>query len=294
MLFKSKTVVAHSGEFHADDVFAVASLSLLLGKVKVIRTRDQKIIEKGDYVVDVGGIHDPSKNRFDHHQSGGAGKRPNGIPYAAFGLVWKEYGEKIAGSQEVSNMIEQKLIQPMDALDNGVSISKEIFTGVFHYDIQTFIRTMNPAWNEDDSHIDQNFLIAVDFAKKLLVREIELMKGVVDGEGSVAEIYHKTEDKRLIILDQVYPWKGILSKFPEPLFVVHPKKQTWVLRTVRNSPGGFVNRKDLPASWAGKSGADLVAVTGVSDANFCHNMCFVAEAGSKEGALKLAKIALEA
>ena len=99
MLFRSKTVVAHSGEFHADDVLQWQSLSLLLGKVRVLQP-DQKIINAGDYVVDVGGTYDPDKKRFDHHQVGGAGNRQNGIPYAAFGLVWKEYGEKIAGSKK--------------------------------------------------------------------------------------------------------------------------------------------------------------------------------------------------
>jgi uncharacterized UPF0160 family protein len=91
---KKKILVTHNATFHADDIFATATLSLLLGgKVKVIRTRDEEIIRTGDYVYDVGGEYDASINRFDHHQKGGAGKRENGIPYAAFGLLWKTYGE---------------------------------------------------------------------------------------------------------------------------------------------------------------------------------------------------------
>ena len=88
-----KTVVTHSGNFHGDDVFAVAAFQLLLGvdEVQVIRTRDDATIEKGDYVVDVGGVYDHEQNRYDHHQPG-APVRENGIPYAAFGLMWKHYG----------------------------------------------------------------------------------------------------------------------------------------------------------------------------------------------------------
>ena len=71
-----KTVAVHDGNFHPDDVFAVATLSILLdGKIGVIRTRDEGEINKADYVLDVGHIYDPAKNRFDHHQEGGAGFR---------------------------------------------------------------------------------------------------------------------------------------------------------------------------------------------------------------------------
>ena len=53
-------IITHSGSYHADDVFAVATLTLLLGlnKVEIVRTRDRDTIETGDYVVDVGGEYD--------------------------------------------------------------------------------------------------------------------------------------------------------------------------------------------------------------------------------------------
>ena len=103
MIFgKKKTIVTHSSHFHPDDVCAVAVLHILLdGKYKLIRTRDMEIAKKADFLLDFGGEYDPKRQRFDHHQQGGAGVRPNGVPYAAFGLVWKEYGEKICGSREV-------------------------------------------------------------------------------------------------------------------------------------------------------------------------------------------------
>ena len=69
-------------------------------KYSLERTRDEERITKADYVFDVGGIYDPSINRFDHHQPGGAGKRENDIPYAAFGLVWKTYGPILCENNE--------------------------------------------------------------------------------------------------------------------------------------------------------------------------------------------------
>src|SRR3989344_202259 len=116
----SKIVVTHSGNFHTDEVFACAVLSLLNdGNIEVIRSRKKEVWVTGDYVVDVGGEYDPSRGRFDHHQEGGAGVRPNGIPYSSFGLVWKEFGEKISGSSYVARVIDERVAQPVDAGDNG-------------------------------------------------------------------------------------------------------------------------------------------------------------------------------
>ncbi len=292
---QTPTVAAHSGKFHADDVFAVASLSLFFaGKIKVIRTRDEKIIEASDYVVDVGGIYDPHKNRFDHHQTGGAGKRESGIPYASFGLVWKSYGERIAGSKAAADLIDQKLVTPVDAFDNGISISKEIFPEIRNYDIGAVIGSMNPNWNEDKNQTDAIFLKAVETAKAILLREIKSANAALESEKIVLDIYHKTEDKRLIVLDRDYDWEHVLQKFPEPLYVLFPKESDWRVKAVRANFNSFENRKNLPATWAGKRGGELATLTGVSDALFCHNMLFITSARSREGALKLATIALEA
>jgi uncharacterized UPF0160 family protein len=107
------TIVTHGGNFHPDDVFSLAVLKTVFKdkNLNIIRTRDEKIIKEGDYVFDVGGIYDESKNRFDHHQEGGAGRRENNVPYASIGLVWKKFGEEVCGSKEVADEIDKKLIQ---------------------------------------------------------------------------------------------------------------------------------------------------------------------------------------
>ncbi|VDH93711.1 Hypothetical predicted protein [Mytilus galloprovincialis] len=60
----------HNGSFHCDEVLACFLLKQLptYKDAEIIRTRDQKVLDTCDIVVDVGGIFDPSKNRFDHHQ----------------------------------------------------------------------------------------------------------------------------------------------------------------------------------------------------------------------------------
>ena len=123
---KKIIIVTHDGAFHADDIFACATLGLSLdaeGKeYRIIRTREQNKIDFADFVVDVGGVYNASTYRFDHHQEGGAGARDNDVPYAAFGLVWKTYGEKVCANPEVAMTIEERLVQAVDANDNGIDL----------------------------------------------------------------------------------------------------------------------------------------------------------------------------
>lgn len=291
-----KKIVTHNGNFHTDEVFASAVLSILNnGNVEVVRSRDPKVWETGDYVVDVGGEYDVAHGRFDHHQEGGAGVRPNGIPYSSFGLVWNEFGEKVSGSSYVARMIDERLVQPVDAGDNGFE-TFGVRGEVAPYILQDVISAFRPGWNESRTE-DEGFFEAVPFAEKILAREIVRARTEEEGKMHAEEAYTKAEDKRIIILGDHYPWYEALGTKPEPLFVVKPDRGMggkWKIEAVRSDVHSFKNRKDLPTAWAGKMGAELAEISGVADALFCHNKLFVAVAGSKEGALKLAQLAVDA
>ena len=56
--------------------------------------------------------------------------------------------------------------------------------------------------------------------------------------------------------------------------------------------GSFEDRKPLPKQWAGLENNALQEVTGIDDAMFCHNGCFIAGAESLESTMKMASIAL--
>lgn len=43
--------------------------------------------------------------------------RENGIPYAAFGLLWEELGKEILG-EELAAKFDESFIQPLDNNDN--------------------------------------------------------------------------------------------------------------------------------------------------------------------------------
>ena len=123
----------------------MALLSVLYNKkIKVIRTREKKILAKADFVLDVGGEYNPDKDRFDHHQQGGAGKRDNKISYSTFGLLWKKYGEEVCGSKEIADVLDKKLVQVIDADDNGFNLYQTTVEGVYPFLLTDVIYSMRP------------------------------------------------------------------------------------------------------------------------------------------------------
>ncbi|OGI67257.1 hypothetical protein A3A05_02655 [Candidatus Nomurabacteria bacterium RIFCSPLOWO2_01_FULL_41_12] len=298
-----KKLITHDGSFHSDDVFAAATLGLMLEKdgfdFEIIRTRDEIKIKSGDYVFDVGGVYDAEKNRFDHHQPGGAGKRVSslgepGIEYASFGLVWKKFGKQLCTDQKVIDLIDKKLVVPIDAWDNGVNLVENKYTEISPYFLQHIFFAMEPTWKEEDRNIDEMFLKSVEIAKGILSREIIQTQDSLLAEELVISVYQNTLDKRIIVLDKNYPCQYTLNNFPEPLFVIYPRKTNnyWGAKAVRQDPKTFNNRKDFPQSWGGVREEELQKLSGVEDAVFCHKGLFMAVAKSKEGAVKLAQIAV--
>lgn len=294
-LNKKIKVVVHNGKFHTDDICAVAILSLYVKRpLKIFRTRDPKIIAEADFVLDVGSEYNPEKNKFDHHQEGWDVKRENGIIYASSGLVWKQFGEKISGSEEVAQKIDESIIRPIDIEDNGIELYKSNFDKISPYCFSDYLFSFNPTWKEKSDSLKE-FELAVVEAKKMFQREIKRAKDSFSAISLVKGIYEKTEDKRIIILDGDYPWRKTLANYSEPLFIIHPRTEngTWGVATVSKEHGSKFERKMyLPESWSGKRDGELALITGVQDATFCHNDRFMAVAKSKEGAIELAKLAL--
>jgi uncharacterized UPF0160 family protein len=301
ILFKKKKIcVTHNGAFHADDLFATATLSILNnGNIKIIRTRDPKIFETGDYVYDVGGENDPERDRFDHHQKGGGGIRSNGIPYSSFGMIWKKYGEQICGNKKIAEKIDERIVQSVDAKDNGVDIYTAKIKGLDPYGVNAIFMAFYPTWKESKTNVDKIFSMQVDKIIPLLKREIKIAKDDIEGEEIIKDSYNKALDKRIIIIDTSLPRylvQDILPLFDEPIYFVYPSgfDSTWKVEAVRSDISTMNSRKLFPESWRGLMNSDpkLKELSGISDFIFCHQSGFFAHTKTKEGAIKLAEKAL--
>lgn len=290
-------VATHDGSFHADDVFAVAALRLLDPGLEVVRSRDRDVVAACDVRVDIGLRSDPATGDFDHHQKGGAGERPNGIPYASFGLVWRHHGPALCGGDErAAADVDARLVQGVDAIDTGFQLTRPVIDGIRPADATDLVDGFNPAWDEDASDAErlERFDRAAAFAGGVIERQIAGALAGARARGLVREAITRAPDPRVVELDRSMPWhEAVVTGAPEALYVVYPKKaDDWRVQAVPQELGTFANRKDLPAAWAGLQAEELTAVTGVDDAVFCHTARFLAVARSQAGIRELVRQAL--
>jgi uncharacterized UPF0160 family protein len=291
-------VATHDGSFHADEVFALAALSLLGEPLEIVRTRDAEVLAACDVRIDVGFRADPASGDFDHHQREGAGERPTGVRYASFGLVWREYGGRLCGGDaDVAARVDESLVQGVDAHDTGQAFAEASENGIRAMTVSGAIGAFNPSWDEDLGPEGERarFDEALAIAARILDREIASAAAAQHATRLVAEAVERSKaaDPRLVALERNVPWKEVVvTHAPDALYVVYPKRQGWGLEAVPRRLGSFDNRRDLPAAWAGLDGPALAGLTGVDDALFAHAKRFLAVARTREGIDALAEQAL--
>lgn len=286
-----QTVVTHGGSFDPDDVLAVAALQLYLGidEVKIVRSRDLEIIKAADWVIDVGGVYNPLEKRFDHHQNG-VPKRENGIPYSAFGLFWKEYGIAIAGSKETADYIEKKIVHPIDAADNHVTVYHPMHAEVSAFEFFDVIDALKPMWRSTENY-DTQFLVAVEFARNLLQRLIA--HGTVNQtmHELIQKEYESNPQKVVLEFEEPVPRHALVA-YADVQVVVSPVTASdvnhWMAAVVPVHERSFQNRAIFPEAWAGLVNEDLESVSKIKGAVFCHKERYIFVAETKEAALKAA------
>lgn len=294
---KKIIITTHDGIFHADEVYALAVLTLYLEKVRkpfeIIRTRDMEKISASDMVVDVGREYLPSKNRYDHHQKEKPGFHEDGIPYASFGLIWKHFGRKLTSNKKVWEKIEKKLVVGIDAIDNGAVISTPVTKGVFEYSNSQMMSAISYAYKEDE--IETAFAKALEIARLVVAGEIKKSEAKVEGEKLVEKEVKKQGEPEVFILEKYSSWDSAVSRYKNIKLVIFPDKfsTNWCIQTARDDMEMFGgDRIKFPATWCGLSGDDLVKATGIADAIFCHAGGFFAVAKTKDGAIDLANKAV--
>jgi uncharacterized UPF0160 family protein len=307
-------IVTHGGKFHADDAWAVAVINVLYPEAQLVRTRDQATIERGDVVIDVGGIWDPALGRFDHHQKGFSGARQTGVPYASAGLVWREYGGRCVAAlaakhtgqqlsddtaQQIAYAIDADIVQYLDLSDVGAA--KNAPGG---YGLSAVVSGYNLNWMDEerlgygeaaDVYRLSQFRRAMDFLTDVMANAVKYRVGAMLALEQVRQAEVQEGGRLLYLKNSALPWSSVVRKeMPKVLFVISHNlgEQRYMLHTVPATVDTFEARADLPASWAGLRDAELAAVTGVADAGFCHTGRFIAAAKSYEGIHAMALQAL--
>lgn len=276
-----RSLGTHDGTFHADEVTACALL-LLFGCIdgdKIVRTRDPRKLEGCDYVCDVGGVYDPSRHLFDHHQVDYEGM----LSSAGMVLLYLCGQGKIEAS--LYDHLEQMLFRGVDEHDNG---KEPHVPGVCTY--SHVISNFNPIeYNASAAEQETAFRAALAFAYGHLDRLCQRHSYVCACRNLVAQ--QMQSGGECLLFEQSIPW---LESFFElggechpAKFVVMPSGDHWKLRGI---PPNYQRRMEvrfpLPQKWAGLLDDELKAISGIAGAIFCHKGRFISVWESKEDALQ--------
>lgn len=296
--------ITHAGTQHADDVMASAILCILNEirgneePLKIYRARDQRELEgigidsdKNPIIFDIG------FGEFDHHQKGGNGRRENGIPYASAGLLWKRFGLEIckAFGFEMPDLIDESIIQAIDARDNGVEIhtvavidGKEV--PISPYTVSSVIAARNGVYAPVVA-----FSSAVAFAYTALATELTRQAEIWSTEnrdmilGAV-----ENAENHIIVLEKYVPWKNWLHKLSKVYHdcsliqaVIYPSARggyQWML--VPKDPDSFETKISTPKEICGLDREALRKV--FPDAVFIHPTGFSGANETLAGASQVA------
>jgi len=329
-----KLIGTHDGVFHCDEALGCAMLQMMPAWAgsTIVRTRNDKELDKCDIVIDVGAIYDHSKLRYDHHQRTFSsnlseehadvpvGSRPEGFStkLSACGLVYKHYGMKdllpvlTKGSglpDEILPVVYKKIyqgfVEEVDAIDNGIDIS----AGELRYRISTNLSArvgqLNPLWNEDGGKPRRNdvfreamALTGHEFRESVrrLTKSWFPARSIVESAISARKSLH--ESGEIMMLDKFCPWQGHLSDIEKEQNIEGVLK--YVLfqdsggswRIQAVSAEGFASRKALPSTWRGVRDAELSSVAGIAGCVFCHASGFIGGNQTYDGAFEMAVTAL--
>ena len=261
----------HGGKFHADDVFATALLQIVRPDIKV--TRGFVVPDDFDGIVyDVGG------GMFDHH-SEPRETRPNGVPYAAFGLLWRVLGPQLVGAHQARSM-DENFIQPLDLNDNTGEPNS----------LADAIGSFNPVWDAHDDS-DACFWRAVPFARQVLENEIAAANAVNRADETVQRAYKNAKDG-IVVLPDYMPWKNGLYK-TDALFVVYPSQRGGYSAQCVTDYKTRRSKVPFPPAWAGQPEEVLREKSGLA-LKFCHPSRFLVTAEDKATAIEACRRALRA
>ncbi len=279
---KDAKAFTHGGKFHADDVFSAALLLYLNPEIQI--SRGNQVPEDFD-----GLVFDIGRGAYDHHQKDSR-IRENGVPYAAFGLLWEALGAEILG-EELALSFDETFVQPLDNNDN---------TGEKN-ELASLIGNFNPAWDAEGG-TDEAFFQAVSVAGMILENKFERCRGNERADRRVEEILAEqeraikageipAENRQILILPEFVPCQKHLSE-TEIAFVIFPSNRGGYCIQPQKREYSLNYKCSFPSAWLGLENEELEAASGIAGAVFCHKGGFLMTTETLEEAVQAAKISL--
>ena len=250
-LKKIKTLVTHNGVMHGDDVIATAFLMCAGGIIghsfKVERVNSsvaKKYVNDPAYLV-----FDVGNGPYDHHDKNNLKFRKvmdpttkeftvNGIPYAAIGLLWNDFGESYlseiyrartgATNEELVKkyfkIFDSRYISTIDGRDNATPGIKS--------NISDTISCMNQQGNGPGANFDN----AVFWAQTAFVAWTNsIISDMISSHELDQAISVLDEDETILPLSHFISFNGIHEKCPSIRYVIYPSSRDpgcWCAQTI--------------------------------------------------------------
>ncbi len=298
-------IITHNGQFHADEVLAFTILNYVFENCKLERTRDQKIIDEGDIIIDVGKIYDSENNKFDHHQEdcNELFYEKSNIPMSSVGMVYKKYGKSYLNKllsiessidyidDNLYNEVYENIIKEVDAIDNGINNIYNKFninTGISRI-ISRF--NSNDVFNEEEqkkqfynaSKYAQNVLeiIATDLHSKNIIFNEEYEK--------IKNLINSTKKNYIIVNFDCINWYKCINQYyidndnkNKIDWIIYRDDKNWRIRTIFRDSKKLKNEEFIRNNM--KNAEDLI---------FVHKSNFLASAKTKDSIKDIAKLSIK-
>ncbi|CAA2956529.1 Hypothetical predicted protein [Olea europaea subsp. europaea] len=322
-----KRVGTHNGSFHCDEALGCFMIRLTnkFSNAQIVRSRDPQVLEELDAVLDVGGVYDPTQDRYDHHQKGFEEVFGHGFntKLSSAGLVYKHFGKEIIAKElqvdqehpdvhQLFLSVYKSFMEAIDAIDNGINQydTDQPPRYVNNTHLSSRVGKFNLDWVDPDQSAEKEnaaferamalagseFLDNVRFharswlPARSIVMDCLAARGDVDPSGEI------------MVLDRFCPWKLHLFELeeenkidPSIKYVLYEdgRNKTWRVQAVATVPDGFESRRPLPAQWRGLRDDELSQASGIPGGIFVHMSGFIGGNKTFEGALAMAKAALK-
>lgn len=205
-----KKIITHDGQFHADELFAIALIHEFVGNAPVERTRTistEDVQDENVWIVDVGGHYSPQLNLFDHHH--------DKMLHASCVLVLKHLVKTDVISEELyDELIDQMLV--VSEIDcNG----HREFNG---FQMNSYIKMMN--------HLPDGFEFSLELCKRFVRSCVETVKAANDSR--ITWDSGDVIDNNIRICNS-FPihWK----RYNEQSYLVYPNAGKWNVLSIDSS-----------------------------------------------------------
>ena len=327
-LQRSLKIGTHNGRFHCDEALACFLLKQLdqYKDAEIVRTRDPAVLDTCDVVVDVGGVYDHGKHRYDHHQRTFTETMNSLLPEKKWltklcgaGLVYVHFGMDIIGkllnlpttdpnTAVIYDKMYENFMEEIDAKDNRINITDGESRYTITTDLSSRVGYLNPEWNSIGTNENAQFHKAMELVGSEFTSRVTYYKQTwLPARGLViAAIKNRKKidaSGQIVCLSKGFcPWKDHLFSLEEELnittpilFVLYPAQSgSWIVQCVPTSLGSFANRLSLKDSWCGLKDEELSEMSEIPGCIFVHTSGFVGANKTYEGALEMARQSISA